>query len=182
MDVISKQLCTQAFQVVLYSRALHPELFDLRSRKVVRHGRYELETWLMPGNHVLRYERGSTCISELVIDREDNLPSTGVATAFPCAGERDYEHAFATDRIKYFTSVQTETLSENLYLSTFREMQDHVAQNDSQVFRWDSEFGPNMSLLDVQALHDEVYIQAYHLVAQGGFVLRTASMFERKGG
>jgi len=77
MDVIAKQLSTQSFQVVLYNRALHPELFDLRNRRVVTHGRYELESWIMPGNHVLRFELDDLCVSELVIDREDNLPSMG---------------------------------------------------------------------------------------------------------
>ncbi len=33
----------QSYQVILYHRALHPELFQLRGRKVVRHGDYELE-------------------------------------------------------------------------------------------------------------------------------------------
>ncbi|GAB5495972.1 MAG: hypothetical protein Phyf2KO_10520 [Phycisphaerales bacterium] len=181
MDVVSKQLCTQSYQVVLYARALHPELFDLRSRKVVHHGRYELESWLMPGNHVLRFELGDTCASELVIDREDNLPSTGVVSAFPCAGEKDFEHSFETGKVKYLSTVQTEMLSENLYLSTYREMKDHIRENESQTFSWDSEAGPNLSVLDVQAMHNEVHIQAYHLVAQGGFVLRTASIFEYQG-
>ena len=178
MDVIAKQLSTQSFQVVLYNRALHPELFDLRDRRVVTHGRYELESWLMPGNHVLRFELGEMCASELVIDREDNLPSTGVVSAFPCAGERDFEHSFDDKKVKYLSTVQTETLTENLYLSTHREMIEHVRENESQSFGWDSDAGPNLSVVDVQPLHHEVHIQAYHLIAQGGFVLRTQSIFE----
>lgn len=181
MDVVAKQLSTQSFQVVLYSRALHPELFDLRNRRVVTHGRYELESWLIPGNHVLRFEMGDLCASELVIDREDNLPSTGVVTAFPCAGERDYEHEFKDHKAKYLSTVQTETLTENLYLATHREMLEHVRENESQSFSWESDFGQNLSVVDVQPLHHEVHIQAYHLIAQGGFVLRTQSIFEHGG-
>ena len=68
MKTIARQLSTQSYQVVLYNRALHPELFDLRDRKVTTHGRYELESWLMPGNHVLRFGLGDLCLSELVIE------------------------------------------------------------------------------------------------------------------
>ena len=179
MDVITRQLNTQSFQVVLYNRALHPELFDLRDRRVVTHDMYELESWVMPGNHVLRFGLGDLCVSELVIDQEDHLPSAGVVTAYLCAGEHDYEHAFTPERVKYLSTVQTETLSENLYLSTHREMLDHAEENESQAFGWDCEAGPNLSVVDVQALHHEVHIQAYHLIAQGGFVLRTQSIFEQ---
>ncbi|MFI4893712.1 MAG: hypothetical protein ACIAQ0_09815, partial [Phycisphaerales bacterium JB058] len=74
----------------------------------------------------------------------------------------------------------TETLSENLYLTTHREMVEHIGENGSQSIGWDSEAGPNLSVLDVQAMASEVHIQAYHLVAQGGFVLRTQAIFEHK--
>ena len=178
MDVIARHLSTQSFQVVLYNRALHPELFDLRNRRVVTHGRYELESWIMPGNHVIRFELDDLCVSELVIDREDNLPSMGVVTMYPCAGEKDYEHEFKDEKVRYLSTVQTENLTENLYLATHREMLEHVRENESQVFGWDSEYGPNLSVLDVQPLHNEVHIQAYHLIAHGGFVLRTQSIFE----
>lgn len=178
MSVISKQLCTHAYQVVLYNRALHPELFDLRDRRVVNHGRYELESWLMPGNHVLRFGFAGLCLSELVVDRENNLPSAGAVTAFPCAGERDFEHRFVPEKSNYMVTVQTESLSENLYLTTHREMVEHIRENASQSLGWDTEAGPNLSVLDVQAMAQEVHIQAYHLVAQGGFVLRTQTIFE----
>ena len=180
MKTIARHLSTQSYQVVLYKRALHPELFDLRDRKVTLHGRYELESWLMPGNHVLRFGFGDLCLSELVIDRENNLPSTGVVTAFPCAGERDFEQKFEAEKVNYLSTVQTETLSENLYLTTHREMVEHIRENGSQSIGWDTDAGPNLSILDVQAMASEVHIQAYHLVAHGGFVLRTQTIFEHK--
>jgi len=181
MDLTANQLHTQSYQVVLYRRALHPELFDLRDRRVVGMGEYELESWIMPGNHVLRFGFGELCASELVIDREDDLPSTGVVTAFPCAGEKDYEHLFEAERVNYLVTVQTEVLSEKLYLSTHREMTEHVRENESQTFAWDCDSGPNLSILDVQAFHSEVHIQSFHLVASGGFVLRTQTIFEMAG-
>ena len=178
MDLTAKQLSTQSYQVVLYRRALHPELFDLRDRRVVGLGGYELESWVMPGNHVLRFGFGELCATELVIDREDDLPSTGVVTAFPCAGEKDYEHFFEAEGVNYLVTVQTEVLSENLYLATHREMTEHVQENDSQFFAWDSDSGPNLTILDVEPRRSEVHIESYHLVASGGFVLRTQTIFE----
>src|SRR5262245_58419632 len=90
---------TLMYQAILYGRALHPELFSLRARRVVRTGDYHLESWLMNGSHLLRFERGSLCACELLTDQERDLPSSGVVTAFQCVGEHDYEHRFKEERV-----------------------------------------------------------------------------------
>src|SRR5688572_11974601 len=112
----------QSYQMFLYGRALHPELFPLRRRKVVNHGRYELEVWAMDGAHLLRFEMGPLCACELLTAQEGRLPEHGVVSAFLAAGERDFEHRFEKDKVTYMTTIQTETLSENLYLATFEEI------------------------------------------------------------
>ena len=180
MDLPTHTICTQSYQAVLYDRALHPELFDLRSRQVHTSASAELETWLMPGCHLLRFERARTCATELLIDREDGLPESGVLSAILCAGEHELEHALGGSPVTYMLSVQTETLSENLYAATMREMREHAAENESDAFAWFSDAGENLSLLDVQTFHDQVHVQAYHLIAEGGFVLRSQALFEHK--
>ena len=171
---------TQAYQSILYTRALHPELFDLRSRRVHPSSWADFETWLMPGAHLLRFGRGNDCVTELLIDREGGLPESGVVSAFLCAGEHEFEHTFGPHKLTYMLSVQTESLSENLYASTMREMREHAAQNESEAFAWTTDAGENLSLIDVQVYHDQLHVQAYHLIAQGGFVLRSQSLFEQK--
>ncbi|MCC6676988.1 MAG: DUF2617 family protein [Phycisphaerales bacterium] len=170
----------QSYQVVLYHRALHPELFQLRGRKVIRHGDYELESWVMSGSHLLRFEHKSLCASELVTDQDRNLPEGGVVTAFLCAGERDYEHAFKKDRVTYMTTVQTETLSDNLFAATYEEMLDFGRESGALTHAWEDESGRCLSMIDVQRYSTEVHAQAYHLIANGGIVLRTQTIFEVK--
>lgn len=168
----------QTYQTILYNKALHPEFFPLRSRRVVKNGTYELELWIMSGSHVLRFEHGPVCCSELVTDQESNLPDTGVVAAFLCAGDRDFEHRFPRDRVVYMTSVQTETLSENLYTATMAELLDFAKGAEALVHHWEDESGPCVSILDAQQLHKEVHVQAYHMMSQGGLVLRTQTLFE----
>ncbi len=171
----------QTYQVVLYDRALHPELFSLRQRRVVTHGAYELETWLIPGGHILRFEHGGKCLSELVTDQTGSLPQSGIVTAFLCAGERDFDKLFERERINYMTTVQTEQLSENLYLATLDEMRDYADEVEALRHEWADEAGPNLSMLDVQRFSREIHIQSYHLLASGGVVLRTQTIFEQHG-
>ncbi|MEL7473620.1 MAG: DUF2617 family protein [Planctomycetota bacterium] len=178
MSVPAKSTCLQNYQIILYNRALHPELFELNGRRVERHGDYELETWIMPGSHMLRFGQREHCSCELVTPQERDLPTHGVISAAFCAGERDYEHAFEPHGVTYLSTVQTETLSENLYIATFDEMNRHALSNDSLVHRWDDEHGRNLSMLDCQQFNTEVHVQSFHLLAQGGLVLRTQTIFE----
>ncbi len=181
METPARVNSLQTYQVVLYDRALHPEFFDLKSRRVEKRNGFEFEAWLMSGSHVLRFELGRACASELVTDQDRGLPDTGVVAAFLCAGERDYDHAFPSGRMNYITTVQTETLAENLYLSTHEELLAFGRESEAMIHEWADETGPCLSILDMQRLSREMHVQAYHLLANQGLVLRTQTIFEQLG-
>lgn len=126
----------QTYQTFLYRKALHPELFALKARRTIAHNAYELEIWLTPGGHAARFRHGQFACCELVTDNDDRLPMEGAVTGFPCAGEHEFEHRFAAERVTYITSVQTETLSENLYNATYEEMVDFAKQTGALVYAW----------------------------------------------
>ncbi len=178
MENAAKLNSLQTYQVILYDRALHPEFFDLKARRVENVSAFEFEAWLMGGSHLLRFEMGSLCACELVTDQDRGLPNTGVITAFLCAGERDFDHSFKTSPVNYITTVQTETLAENLYMATFEELRAFGRESDALVHQWDDEVGPCLSMLDMQRLSREMHVQAYHLLANQGIVLRTQTIFE----
>jgi len=178
MNTQTRSNVLQAYQVVLYGRALHPELFTLKGRQVRRHGGYEVEGWIMPGSHLLRFELNTMCACELVTDQSSNLPDSGVVTAFLCAGERDFEHRFTKDKVNYLTTVQTEKLSDNLYAATFDELSRYGRDLGALMHTWNDESGPCMSILAIEPMRREVHAQGFHLLAQGGVVLRTQSICE----
>ncbi len=97
-QVTAKVSGLQAYQVILYNKALHPELFMLRDRRKVKRAGYELEAWIMQGKHLLRFEREGFCACELLTDQERS-PASGVVCAFLCAGERDFEHTFERESV-----------------------------------------------------------------------------------
>tara|TARA_B100000683_G_scaffold103522_1_gene102234 strand:- start:212 stop:778 length:567 start_codon:yes stop_codon:yes gene_type:complete len=177
--IVTPQL-DQAFAFGLYNRALHPEFFELRNRKVVRHEGWELESWIVNGGHALRFGTGSACYSEVICWNESPLPSANAVTTFLCGGEHDLDERFEQDGVGYIATIQSETLGENLYRATFDEMLDYAAEAEAQVSRWATPAGQSMSIIDVQRFHKEVHAQCYHLFAPGGIVLRTQTIFEQK--
>lgn len=170
----------QAFAFGLYNRALHPEFFELRSRRVFRHEGWEFESWIVGGGHVLRFGTGSACYSEAIRSSDSPLPDTNSIESFVCGGEHDLDEHFEQDGVGYIATIQSETLGENLYRATFQEMLDYADEADAQVMRWDTPSGSNMSIVDVQRMQKEVHAQCYHLFARGGIVLRTQTIFEQK--
>ena len=178
MNVPMKSNVLQTYQIVLYNRALHPENVGLKGRRVVRHGEFELEAWILPGTHMLRFDYRTLCACELLTDQEKAPPLQGQVTSFLCAGERDFEHRFPKDKVTYMTTVQTETLSDSLFAATMDEMAEHARINRSLSHTWDDEAGRCLSLIDIQHMAKQVHVQSYHLVASASLVLRTQSIFE----
>lgn len=180
MNSPSKSSSLQAYRMVLYRRALHPELFRVKSRRTISQGDYQFEAWLMPGSHLMRFEYAGGCATELITDQEEGIPDRGVLAAIPCAGERDHEQAFG-DMIRVVSTVQTESLPESLYAATYKELVAFGKESDAMVHTWqDEDGGKCASILDLQRYQTEVHAQSYHLLSQGGLVLRTQSIFEQK--
>ncbi|MEM9373428.1 MAG: hypothetical protein AAGA55_07275 [Planctomycetota bacterium] len=174
----SQTSALQTYQSVLYDRGIHPELFDIRSRRAIEHEAYGFEAWLLAGRHVMRFEFGGFCITEHVTDQERGLPESGMVESFLCAGERELERQFEASGIGFMTAAQTEQLGENLYHSTYEELDELARETQSLTHRWTDDTGPCMSIIDVQRFAREVHAQSYHLIAREGLVLRTQSIFE----
>ncbi len=180
MTISSKTSSLQAYNLGLFRGALHPEFFQIEGRARMGHGDYEFEAWIFKGGHALRFEHHGLCVTEVVCEDIERLPERGHVTTLPCAGERDHETDFA-ERIVYMASLQTETLTDHLYLATYNEMLEHGHDGDCLMSVWTDELGkPNLSLIDNQRYGDEVHVQCYHIRSDCGLVLRSQSIFQVK--
>lgn len=177
MTLNSKSPIAQIPKLMVYKRPLHPELFTFNARRVDRHGDYEVENWLVDGGHVVRFVLDGQSLVEAVLEGNDHLPESNLAHALPCLGEKEYEYD-GGGKVGYFTTLQTESLSENLYLATYREMKDFAQEAGALHFELETPAGPNLYVLDYQKYKSEFHVQGYHLTASNGSVLRTQSVFE----
>lgn len=180
MNTSSKTSSLQSYHMLLYRQALHPEFFGIEGRHRIAHGDYEFEAWIFRGGHAVRFEFNGLYVTEIVTEQIEGLPERGLVTTLPCAGEKDHETELA-DQVVYMASMQTETLTEHLYLDTYHEMLDHGRGCDGLMSVWTDELGkPNLSLIDTQRYSDEIHIQSYHLRSDCGLVLRTQTIFQIK--
>lgn len=174
----SKSSSLQNYAMLLYRRAVHPEFFGIDARKKIQHGDFEFEGWIFRGGHCVRFQYGGICFCEVVVDNPTSLPERGLAGTLPCAGEHDHEEK-VTEQIAYLTTLQTETLSDHLYLGTYKEMLQHGRNADALMSVWTDAAGkPNLSLIEMQRYRNELHAQGYHLRSDCGLVLRTQSMIQ----
>ena len=180
MSISSRASSLQSYNLALFRGALHPEFFRIEGRRPLAHGEYDFESWIFRGGHVFRFEYNGLCITEVVGDDVDELPDRGHVTTLPCAGERDHDAEFA-DRIAYMTSMQTETLTGHLYLSTFTELLEHGQREGALMCTWsDDGRGESLSMIDAQRFAGEIHLQSYHMRSDCGLVLRTQTIFQIK--
>jgi len=180
MSLASRTTSLQAYNMLVFRNAIHPEFFPISGRRRIEHGDYEFEAWIFKGGHVLRFEFDGVCVTEVVTDQQERLPDRGLITTLQCAGEKDHEADFV-DHITFMTSMQTETLSDHLYLSTYNELLEHGRMSDGLMTIWTDELGRNnLSLIEMQRFSDQVHVQAYHCRSDCSLVLRTQSIFQIK--
>ncbi len=179
MSFQPKVTSLQAYNMLLYRNALHPEFFGIEGRQRIEHGEYDFEAWIFRGGHALRFQIEGVCLTEIVSDECDMLPERGLVATFPCAGEKDHDARFG-DRLTYVTSMQTEVLTDHLYLGTYNEMLEHGRDTDGLLSVWTETAAgkPNLSLVDTQRFADSVHVQSYHFRSDCGLVLRTQTIFE----
>ncbi len=181
MSFQSKVSSLQSYNMLLYRNAVHPEFFGIDGRRRIEHGEYEFEAWIFRGGHALRFEHDSQCMTEVISDQLELLPERGQTAVFPCAGEKDHESTMG-DNVVYVTSMQTEVLTDHLYLGTYNEMLEHGREIDGLMSVWTEDLAgkPSLSLLDMQRFAEEVHVQSYHLRTDCGLVLRSQSIFKIK--
>jgi hypothetical protein len=157
---------------------VHPEFFKIGGRRRMEQPNYEFEAWIHPGGHTFRFEFDGATVTEVVVPEGHTLPDRGMLSTIACIGEKDVEEVFS-DRITYVTSIQTESLSDHLYLGSYREMLEHADRTDGLLLDIPAKGGlPSLSLIEFQRYADQIHTQSYHLVGDGGLVLRTQSILQ----
>jgi hypothetical protein len=179
MTTSPRDTSLRTYQLLLYRSPVHPEFFQIGGRINMETGTYEVEAWVHPGGHTVRFEFEGATITEVVVPDTHTLPERGVLTTIPCVGEKDFDEVYA-DRISYVTSIQTETLSDHLYMSSYQEMLEHGQQQSDCLMMPGIKEGrlPSLSVIELQRYADQVHMQSYHFLGDTGLVLRTQSIMQ----
>ena len=166
------------YQVVLYSKALHPETLDMHGRRIFTGRTYELEAWIMKGSHALRLECGTLCTTELICEHDRPIPTSGIVFAHIVGAEKDIDYKFVKQGVRYISSIQLETLAPNLYYETYEELLSTARRNNLLNHLWTQPEGQGLSVLEIEREATQVTALGFHMMPATGIVVRTQTMFE----
>ncbi len=173
-----KQRVSQ-LRLLLFSRPVHPELFDIyHDHHIVKDG-YEAQIWITGVSHLVAFHRGKATVTEIIADTAAMMPKHGKLASLRLRGEKDHE--VDAGPIRHMISFQVETMSQRLYE---RVHADLIEQADrGGLFLSFPEWVPSGSLepftyIDYDAKPGHLHIFAYHAFPDELTLIKTQSIFE----
>jgi len=163
----------------LYSRPLHPELFDIYHDHHIVKSRYETQIWVTGCSHVIGFYRGGASLVEVAAGVDDLLPQTGLLVQMPFRGERDHERR-RTDGISYMMNLQVESMSPEVYSKTHHDLARLGARRGLFVPfpMWMSRSLIPFTYIDYEAKPNELHVFAFHAFPEDLTIVKTQSLFE----
>lgn len=178
MPIRQKQSISQ-LRLLLFSRSVHPELFNIyHNHRIVKDG-YEAQIWITGISHLISFHRGKATITQLIADASAMLPKHGKLASLQLRGEKDHE--IDAGPIRHMISFQVETMSPRLYERVHAEMVEQGSQ--SGLFLSFSEWVQAGSLepftyIDYDAKPSHLHVFAYHAFPDELTLIKTQSIFE----
>ncbi len=176
---IGQKQSVSRLRFMVYSRSLHPELFDIYHDHRIAKGRYEAQLWVTGLSHVIGFFRGEAAVTQAIADARATLPHRGKLVSLPFRGEKDQQ--FDHDQgIRYLASFQVERMSVRVFAKVHEEL---LAQADGRGLlvpfpQWAGNGLAPFSHLDYEAKLRQLHVFAYHAFPEERTLIKTQSLFE----
>ena len=175
----TKQRRSGGLTLLLYQKALHPELFKILGSEQVSRRAYEADIWLVEGGHVIMFAAGKNTLTEVIATKNDPLTDRGLLQSIPCRGEK-YHEMTAGGNIRYMISTQEEQLTQTLYDATKHEISSYASKRELMTAETapTPDGGGTLSVLDIERRSHELLVQSFHLFDETMMVIKTQAIFE----
>jgi len=164
--------------VQVYSRPLHPELFEVLGFRRLRRPAFTLDLWITTAGHVVSCRAGRTLLTEAIAGSEE-LPDWGHAIKQRLRGERTCRFESA-EGVNYQLSFQVEELSPDQYQAVHRE----TLVDSSRAALMHAYTGTNRwAYMPVSAIYADagagrLSLSAFHTFPEECVVVKTQSLIE----
>ena len=162
----------------LYSRPLHPELFDVLACRTVERDGYTLSVRLTRTGHLLSWTSELDHLSETTVTTDMALPEAGVCLGHRFDGGQSGKIRFGS--VRYQVSSQVELLQPEQYLHVHEELASDGARK-GMVFHCRSGNRLGLSPLGVvivQTVPHGLSTAAFHTFPDELAIIKTQSLIE----
>jgi hypothetical protein len=180
-DILTRPPVT-ALRFAVYQRALHPELFTPVAHRQVTGPGYTLFIRLIPSGHALTWRWGDLCLEEVLGEIQMELPKRGRLVHQNIEGERTCQMD-PTATLRYYCCVQREQLPPEQFVHLHEEL---IWEGKSRgvMFHYQPihrlSLAP-LSLITSQPVRNGLSLSCFHTFPEEWTVVKTQSLWERKG-
>ncbi len=179
MEAPNTNVAVSELTFSLYQRPLHPELFDIYSRRQVKTEKYEATIWATGCSHVVQVSSQDLWLAELISLPAQLLPKRGLIERFQFRGQRSHKCTLSRG-LSYMTDFQIEKMSPNLYRKSHMDL-ERFARNRGMFVRF-----PKMavgglepfSYIDFEARPEELHLHAFHAFPDQVTIIKTQSLVD----
>ena len=179
MTNLAQKQFLKSLRLNLFSRSLHPELFEIRDSLVIDNGNFEAVIWLTRCAHVVGFYTKSSALSEAIADDSVPLPSRKNILSVPIRGEKTHEFHNIED-IRYMMGFQVEAMTPRTYQAAHRDIKRR-AEKTGMLVEFPAESSNDLTAftyLSHEILPKGLHIMSFHALSGISTFVKTQSIFE----
>lgn len=179
---LGQKQSVESLKFLLYSRALHPELFEIYHQHRIVQPRFDAALWVTGCSHLIQFSAGPKTLTEVMAEDGDDLPERGLVAEFRFRGEKQHEFVQGQD-VHYMMNFQVESMSDRLYAQTHQDLARSATKHGLLVPfpLWRANDLTPFTYIDYQTTPESLHVFAYHAFPEALTVVKTQSIFELPG-
>ena len=163
----------------LFERSIHPELFSVQQRAIIRQPDYTAEVAICEFGHAVVFRVGSQTTTEVLARQGQDLPDRNRVLHRRVQGCRDESRKLAND-VMYHVSYQVEKLSPDVFLNLHEELLSDCRQAPiSHCYSSQNRLAPAaLSFIQTDVWPRSFLIHSFHTFPDDCAIVKTQSLFE----
>jgi len=163
----------------LYGRSLHPELFQVHSRRQINRGDYQAEINITSAGHVVTWRYRGLTLSEVATAAHHPLPDKRRLMRYPLRGQRS-DKIRCRGGVVYQMSFQLEPVEPEVFWTFQQELVlDGEARGMLQRFDSSGRMALGaISYINVETRSRSMFVQAFHTFPDDYAIVKSQSLFE----
>lgn len=163
----------------LYGRSLHPELFEVYSRRQVQRGEYEATIDITSAGHVVTWRYHGLTLTEVAASAHHPLPQKRRLVSYRLKGERN-DRVECRGGATYQMNFQLEPVAPEVFWTFQQELAlDGERQGMLHTFNSSGRMALGaISYINVETRNRSMLVQAFHTFPDDYAIVKSQSLFE----
>jgi hypothetical protein len=169
-----------SMRFLLYSRPLHPELFDIYHTGTVRRRNYEAQIWVTGLGHIIGfYAHKEAALTEVMTDQPDRLPQRDRLLFLALRGEKT-RRLDLINGTRYFVSLQVERMSARVFARAHADLTAQAHRTGLYISfpQWSTDDLSPFTYLDFETRTRQFHVFTFHAFPEERAIVKSQSIFE----